>query len=65
MITSKSYYARRGAGVAVGAVAGLVFAALTFGAAVWGGSHLGEWLAGGRQVLVNNHGRIEVVNENA
>jgi hypothetical protein len=65
VITSKSYYARRSLGVAAGAIAGLVFAVLTFGAAVWAGSRFGELLAGGRQVLVNNHGRIEVSNANS
>jgi hypothetical protein len=59
------YYARRSLGVAVGAALGGLLSALTFLAFIWGGSRFGEWLAGGRQVLVNNHGRIEVVNEDA
>jgi hypothetical protein len=64
-MTTKSYYARRSAGVAVGAIVGAVFGGMTFVVAIWAGSRAGEALAGGRQVLVNNHGRIEVVNENA
>jgi hypothetical protein len=60
MPAKSSYYAKRSATVAAAALVWLVFAVLTFVAAIWAGSRAGEVLAGGRQILVNNHGRVEV-----
>jgi hypothetical protein len=64
MSISRGYYARRGVATVGAAVIGLICAVLWLVGAVMVGSRVGEWWAGGRQVLVNNHGRIEVSNAN-
>jgi hypothetical protein len=64
-MTTRTYYVKRGAATVGAAVIGFVCAVLWLVGAVMVGSRIGEAWAGGRQVLVNNHGRIEVANEHA
>lgn len=59
-MTTRAYYAKRGVATVGAAVIGFVCAVLWLVGAVMVGSRVGEAWAGGRQVLVNNHGRVEV-----